>query len=111
LSPTVSPSGKRVAVANFRWNRWTGEAEHLKADIVVMNVDRKAQGGKLNRKRLIKDGGPWPSWASDSVIFFHRGIAKMDPTSGKVTTAWRVFRYDLDTDQTVAVTPEDINMR
>ncbi|CAO2189410.1 unnamed protein product [Urochloa humidicola] len=108
LSPAVSPSGKRVAVANFRWNRWTGEIEHLKTDIVVMNVDRKAQGGKLLRRRLIKDGG-WPSWGSDNVIFFHRGIEKMDSHSGKVTTTWRVFRYDLNTDQTVAVTPEDIN--
>ncbi|TVU00608.1 hypothetical protein EJB05_53943, partial [Eragrostis curvula] len=108
LSPAVSPSGKRVAVANFRWNRWTGEIEHLKTDIVVMNVDRKAQGGKLNRKRLIKDGG-WPSWGSDNVIFFHRGIEMQDPSSGKVTTTWRVFRYDLNTEQTEAVTPEDIN--
>ncbi|GJN04331.1 hypothetical protein PR202_ga21873 [Eleusine coracana subsp. coracana] len=108
LSPAVSPSGDRVAVANFRWNRWTGEIEHLKTDIVVMNVDRKAQGGKLCRRRLIKDGG-WPSWGSDNVIFFHRGIEKEDPSTGKVTTTWRVFRYDLNTDQTVAVTPEDMN--
>uniref|UniRef100_A0ACD5XXL8 Uncharacterized protein n=2 Tax=Avena sativa TaxID=4498 RepID=A0ACD5XXL8_AVESA len=78
LSPTVSPSRKMVAVANFRWNKWTGEIEHLKTDIVVMNVDRRAQGG-LRRKILIRDGG-WPTWGSDNVIFFHRGIDKILPS-------------------------------
>ena len=42
----MSPSGKRVAVANFSDNRWSGEIEHLQTDIVLMNVDRNTQGGK-----------------------------------------------------------------
>lgn len=109
LSPAVSPSGKSVAVANFRGNRWSGEIEHLRTDIVVMNVDRKAQGGKLDRKRLVPDGGGWPSWGSDNVIFFHRGIDKKDPDSDKVTTTWRVFRYDFRTNRADPVTPEDFN--
>ncbi|KAK3119048.1 hypothetical protein QOZ80_9BG0712830 [Eleusine coracana subsp. coracana] len=107
LSPAVSPSGKRVAVANFSGNRWTGEIEHLKTDIVVMNVDRKAQG-RMDRKVLIRDSG-WPSWGSDNIIFFHRGSTNVDPDSGMLITAWRVFRYDLYTNQTCLVTPEDIS--
>nr|BAK07068.1 predicted protein [Hordeum vulgare subsp. vulgare] len=102
LSPAVSPSGKMVAVANFRWNQWTGEIEHLKTDIVVMNVDRWAQGG-LRRKILIRDGG-WPTWGSDNIIFFHRGVDKMLP-SGMVQTDWGVFRYDMTTKETIRVTP------
>ncbi|KAL6659810.1 hypothetical protein ACP70R_002639 [Stipagrostis hirtigluma subsp. patula] len=107
LSPAVSPSGTRVAVANFRGNRWAGEIEHLHTDIVVMNVDRRAQGGRLDRRRLIRDGG-WPSWGSDDVVFFHRGLEDIDP-KGKVTTTWGVFRHDLRTGETVRVTPADIN--
>ena len=63
MSPAVSPSGKMVAVANFRGNKWTGEIERLNTDIIVMNVDKTAQGG-LGRKVLIRDGG-WPTWGSD----------------------------------------------
>lgn len=104
MSPAVSPSGKMVAVANFRFNRWTGEIEHLKTDIVVMNVDRKAQGG-LGRRIIIKDGG-WPTWGSDSVIFFHRGI-ETRLSDGKTELRWRVFRYDVAAGREQAVTPED----
>ncbi|KAL6659784.1 hypothetical protein ACP70R_002613 [Stipagrostis hirtigluma subsp. patula] len=95
LSPAVSPSGKRVAVANFRGNRWDGEIEHLKTDIVLMNVDRKAQGGKLERKRYITNAG-WPSWGSDNIIFFHRAVyTKDDPNSKTETRHWGVYRYDI----------------
>ncbi|CAO2189411.1 unnamed protein product [Urochloa humidicola] len=107
LSPAVSPSGKRVAVANFSGNRWDGEIEHLKTNLVVMNVDKKAQGGKPDRKVLIKDAG-WPSWGSDNVIFFHRGFDNVDP-AGKNTITWRVFRHDLTTGQTDPVTPGEFN--
>ncbi|OEL37980.1 hypothetical protein BAE44_0001000 [Dichanthelium oligosanthes] len=103
LSPAVSPSGKTVAVANFKFHRWTGEIQHLKTDIVVMNVDRQAQGG-LRRKVLIRDGG-WPSWGSDRVIFFHRCFDKT-LASGEVESTWGVFRYDITTGETVRVTPE-----
>ena len=95
-----------VAVANFRWNKWTGEIEHLKTDIVIMNVDKQAQGG-LRRKILIRDGG-WPTWGSDNVIFFHRGIDTMLP-SGMVETNWGVFRYDITTKETVRMTPMEFD--
>ncbi|XP_034606744.1 uncharacterized protein [Setaria viridis] len=106
LSPAVSPSGTRVAVASFR-SGWTGEIEHLKTDIVLMNVDRYASGGSLDRKPIINDGG-WPSWGSDNIIFFHRGVDELeDPASGRSRTAtsWGVFRCDLTTMQIDRVTP------
>lgn len=106
LSPVVSQSGKRVAVTTFRFNKWTGEIENLKTDIMVMNTDKKQ--GPLNRKKAISNGG-WPSWGSDHVIFFHRGIDKTDPANGKVTTTWGVFRYDLNTHKEERVTPEDFD--
>ncbi|GJN40484.1 hypothetical protein PR202_gb29699 [Eleusine coracana subsp. coracana] len=107
LSPAVSPSGKKVAVASFRGNTWTGEIELLKTNIVVMNVDRKAHGGKLQRSTPIAENGGWPSWGSDNVIFFHRGISMVDPANGsRVTTHWGVFRCDITTKQIVRVTPE-----
>ncbi|XP_066336227.1 uncharacterized protein [Miscanthus floridulus] len=104
LSPAVSPSGKMVAVANFQQNRWSGEIENLKTDIVIMNVDRRAQGG-LGRSRLIKDGG-WPTWGSDNVIFFHRGFDTTPPSN---TARWGVFRYDIASGKEERVTPESID--
>ncbi|KAK3132199.1 hypothetical protein QOZ80_6AG0517360 [Eleusine coracana subsp. coracana] len=109
LSPAVSPSGNKVAVASFRGNTWTGEIELLKTSIVVMNVDRKVHGGKLQRSNPIAENGGWPSWGSDSVIFFHRGICMVDPANGRVTTHWGVFRYDITTNQIVRVTPEALD--
>jgi hypothetical protein len=104
LSPAVSPSGDRVAVANFTGNSWDGEIENLKTDIVIMNVDRRAQGG-LGRKLMIKDGG-WPTWGSDNVIFFHRGF-DTDPASN--TATWAVFRYDIAARKEDRVTPVGID--
>jgi hypothetical protein len=106
----VSPSGKRVAVANFSDNRWSGEIEHLKTDIVLMNVDRNAQGGKPldDRARCIQDAG-WPSWGSDNVIFFHRAVDKRDDpkNSDRLTPHWGVYRYDFTAGRTERVTPEN----
>ncbi|XP_044948499.1 uncharacterized protein LOC123398051 [Hordeum vulgare subsp. vulgare] len=100
LSPAVSPSGKMVAVANFHDNRWNGEIENLKTKIVIMNVDPKKQG-RLGRKVVIEDGG-WPTWGSDNVIFFHRGVDENPPTN---TAKWAVFRYDMATGKVEQVTP------
>jgi Tol biopolymer transport system component len=104
LSPAVSPSGKMVAVANFQQNRWNGEIENLKTDIVVMNVDKRAQGG-LGRRVLIRDGG-WPTWGSDNVVFFHRGFDTTPPSN---TASWGVFRYDIAAGREERVTPEGID--
>ncbi|KAF4397167.1 hypothetical protein G4B88_009013 [Cannabis sativa] len=80
LNPSVSPSGKMVAVASFQGKGgWDGEIEDLKTDIFVMNVDNPS-----DRKLVITNGG-WPSWGSDNVIFFHR----------KKNGVWGVFRADI----------------
>lgn len=108
MSPAVSPSGKRVAVASFASNAWRGEIENLKTNIYVMNVDRKAQGGLMRGQLPLIQNGGWPTWGSDNVIFFHRGADTMLP-NGTIQTAWGVFRYDITTKQTVRVTPVDID--
>jgi hypothetical protein len=92
LSPAVSPSGKKVAVASFRAEGWKGEIEDLQTYIFLMNVERPP----LERKRLIKNGG-WPAWASDNVLFFHR----------KVGETWGVFRFTISSGETVRVTPAE----
>ncbi|XP_037450560.1 uncharacterized protein LOC119320672 [Triticum dicoccoides] len=105
LSPAVSPSGKKVAVASFRWNRWDGEVEKLETDICVMNVDREECRG-LGRSLIIRDGG-WPSWGSDNIIFFHRGVKKFSEGMGE--TSWAVFRYNISTKETMLVTPHGLD--
>ncbi|XP_048498469.1 uncharacterized protein LOC104891772 isoform X2 [Beta vulgaris subsp. vulgaris] len=101
LSPSVSPDGKRIAVASFqRKAGWDGEIEDLKTSIFVMNVDRP-----LNRQLVVVDGG-WPTWGSDNVLFFHRNIEKV-----KIEKRWGVFRVDLRVGSTsiTRVTPEEIS--
>ncbi|KAL5578716.1 hypothetical protein UlMin_011158 [Ulmus minor] len=94
LSPSVSPSGKKIAVASFQEKGgWTGEIENLKTDIYVMDVDNPS-----NRKLVIRNGG-WPTWGSDNVIFFHRK---------SYDGIWGVFRADIskgETSDTPRVTP------
>ncbi|CAL4979367.1 unnamed protein product [Urochloa decumbens] len=43
---------------------------------------------------------------SDNVIFFHRGFDTTLP-NGTIETKWRVFRHEISTGRTHAVTPED----
>ncbi|XP_078165999.1 uncharacterized protein LOC144560637 [Carex rostrata] len=104
LSPSVSPSGKKIAVASFQGKAWDGEIEDLQTDIYVMNVDKSHSG--LGRQRLIVNGG-WPTWGSENILFFHRkeyyGSKPKDPT------AWRVFRFDISTGETIPVTPKEFD--
>ncbi|XP_060960290.1 uncharacterized protein LOC115723970 isoform X1 [Cannabis sativa] len=96
LNPSVSPSGKMVAVASFQGKGgWDGEIEDLKTDIFVMNVDNPS-----DRKLVITNGG-WPSWGSDNVIFFH----------SKRDGFWAVFRADISEgsqSECIRVTPDNI---
>ncbi|OAY40946.1 uncharacterized protein LOC110622048 [Manihot esculenta] len=95
LSPSVSPSGRKIAVASFQGKGWNGEIEDLQTDIFVMNIDKPP----LERKRVIRNGG-WPTWGSDNVIFFHRKVGKF----------WGVFRVDISSgDEPVRVTPDGID--
>lgn len=91
LSPSVSPSGKRVAVASYQGKKWDGEIKDLPTSIYVMSIETPS----LDRERVIENGG-WPSWGSETVIFFHRLTGEN----------WGVFRYDLSTGETIRVTPE-----
>ncbi|KAJ6807793.1 uncharacterized protein M6B38_171825 [Iris pallida] len=98
LSPSLSPSGNKIAVASFQRKdgRWDGEIEDLKTNIFVMNVTKPS-----NRKLVVKNGG-WPTWGSDAVLFFHR----------KVGEHWAVYRLDIGSGGDAAptrVTPEGIS--
>ncbi|KAI8020457.1 Tol-Pal system protein TolB [Camellia lanceoleosa] len=94
LSPSVAPSGTKIAVASFQEKRrgWDGEIEDLQTDVFVMNVEKP-----FNRHKVISNGG-WPTWGSDNVIFFHRKDGKF----------WGVFRVDLSNNRESRVTPEGI---
>ncbi|KAG8649240.1 uncharacterized protein LOC110607614 [Manihot esculenta] len=94
LSPSVSPSGRKIAVASFQGKGWNGEIEDLQTDIYVMNVEKPP----LERKRIIKNGG-WPTWGSENIIFFHRKVGKF----------WGVFRFDIASGETVRVTTDGID--
>ena len=97
MSPSVSPSGKKIAVASFQSKGgWDGEIEDLKTDIYVMNVEKP-----LMRKLVVRNGG-WPTWASENAMFFHR----------KVDKNWGVFRAEISSKGAASdtrVTPDDID--
>ncbi|KNA20515.1 hypothetical protein SOVF_051710 [Spinacia oleracea] len=102
LNPSVSPDGKKIAVASFQLKAdgWNGEVEDLKTSICVFDVEHP-----LNREFIIIDGG-WPTWGSDHVLFFHRNIEKV-----MAQKRWGVFRVDLRMGPTsvTRVTPTEIN--
>ncbi|XP_074320236.1 uncharacterized protein LOC141657027 [Silene latifolia] len=102
LNPAVSPDGKRIAVASFQGkiDGWQGEIENLKTNIIVFPIDNP-----LQRNIIIKNGG-WPSWGSNSVIFYHHKLN--DPTGDY----WAVSRVVLGSSGTFfsvsQVTPDKI---
>ncbi|EXB68674.1 hypothetical protein L484_024689 [Morus notabilis] len=97
LSPSVSPSGRKIAVASFEGKDrgWDGEIENLETNIYVFDIDNPIQ----TRYKVVTDGG-WPTWGSEDVLFFHR----------KVGDYWGVFRADIGGSLVppVRITPEDI---
>ncbi|KAH7855932.1 hypothetical protein Vadar_030718 [Vaccinium darrowii] len=117
LSPSVSPSGEKIAVASFRLEGgWAGEIENLKTDIYIMDVE-SGGSGKENEQKLVVENGGWPTWGSDNVIFFHR--KDEDEDKGKdgdkdendKLKFWGVYRYDFSTGVTSRVTPDGIDAR
>uniref|UniRef100_A0A803L3I7 Uncharacterized protein n=1 Tax=Chenopodium quinoa TaxID=63459 RepID=A0A803L3I7_CHEQI len=102
MSPSVSPDGKRIAVATFQIKAagWDGEIEDLRTSICVMDIEEP-----LNREFVVIDGG-WPTWGSNDVLYFHRNVDKV-----KIEKRWGVFRVHLHEGPTsvTRVTPEDIN--
>lgn len=90
-------------MASFqRKGGWDGEIEDLRTDIFVMNIEKPFQ-----RKLVVKKGG-WPTWGSDSVLFFHR---KDDPKVPRDMEKefWGVYRADLSNVAVKRVTPEGID--
>ncbi|WOG94413.1 hypothetical protein DCAR_0313708 [Daucus carota subsp. sativus] len=97
LSPSVSPCGKKIAVASFQKKAgWNGEIQDLQTDIFVMNIE------KPYKRHLVVDNGGWPTWGSDNIIFFHR----------KAAGFWGVFRADIGnglTQKCHRVTPDNVD--
>ncbi|XP_024019239.1 uncharacterized protein LOC21389580 isoform X2 [Morus notabilis] len=96
LSPSVSPCGKKIAVASFerKKHQWDGEIEDLKTNIFVMNVEEP-----FDRNLVIRNGG-WPTWGDEDVIFFHR----------KDEGFWGVYQADISDGLTYSlVTPKGID--
>ncbi|KAF5733442.1 hypothetical protein HS088_TW17G00985 [Tripterygium wilfordii] len=82
-SPAVSQSGEFVAVASYGSRPWGGEFHELKTDIVVFRVSDP------NRRVVVCERGGWPTWAGDSVLYFHR-----QSDDGW----WSIFRVDFPGD-------------
>ncbi|KAL5561080.1 hypothetical protein UlMin_030827 [Ulmus minor] len=65
-SPSVSRSGKFVAVASYGSRSWGGEFRALSTDIVVF------EASDPEKRLLLCEHGGWPSWSGDTVVYFHR---------------------------------------
>ncbi|KAL3725211.1 hypothetical protein ACJRO7_030252 [Eucalyptus globulus] len=65
-SPAVSRSGKFVAVASYGSRPWGGEFHALNTDIVVFRESDPTE------RVIVAEGGGWPTWSGDSVVYFHR---------------------------------------
>ncbi|KAI3911232.1 hypothetical protein MKW92_029605 [Papaver armeniacum] len=106
LSPSVSPSGKKIAVASFKvTGGWDGAIEDQKTDIYVMSVKEP-----YDRRLVVKNGG-WPTWGSDDVLFFHRKDDKKLPKNTTDGNFWGVYRADISSASVmpVRVTPDNID--
>ncbi|KAI3867880.1 hypothetical protein MKX03_021622 [Papaver bracteatum] len=106
LSPSVSPSKKRIALASYqeKIGGWGGEIEDLKTNIYIMDVE-----SPHSTRNMVVENGGWPTWGSDNVIFFHR---KDDPTyqpDGKKHAFWGVYRVDIINGDVKRVTPQKID--
>ncbi|XP_026429764.1 uncharacterized protein LOC113326210 [Papaver somniferum] len=106
LSPSVSPSGKKIAVASFEDSGgWDSATEDQKTDIYVMNVEEP-----YDRRLVVKNGG-WPTWGSDDIIFFHRKDDKKPYENATERIYWGVYRSDISSTGLVPVrvTPDNID--
>ena len=102
----MSPSGRMIAVASFQMKKCYREIENLKTDVYVMDMDSESTGMGRGRRLVITDGG-WPSWGSDDVIFFHRGID--EEHNYYIHVKWGVFQYRITTKQEIRIIPEGID--
>ncbi|GAV80430.1 PD40 domain-containing protein [Cephalotus follicularis] len=65
-SPSISQTGKFIAVATYGSRPWSGEFHELLTDIVVFS-----ESDPDNRKVVAERGG-WPTWCTDCMLYFHR---------------------------------------
>ncbi|KAJ4727887.1 tolB protein-related [Melia azedarach] len=65
-SPSISYTGKFIAVASYESRPWSGEFNELYTDIVVF------QESDPNKRVIVCERGGWPTWSGDSTIYFHR---------------------------------------
>ncbi|KAJ4727905.1 tolB protein-related [Melia azedarach] len=65
-SPSISYTGKFIAVASYESRPWSGEFHDLYTDIVVF------QESDPNNRVIVCERGGWPTWFGDSTIYFHR---------------------------------------
>ncbi|CDP01464.1 unnamed protein product [Coffea canephora] len=79
-SPSVSQSGKFIAVASYGSRDWSGEFHELQTDIVVFPESDQ------NARVTVCQHGGWPTWSGDSTIYFHR-----QSDDGW----WSIYRVDL----------------
>ncbi|KAJ0112629.1 hypothetical protein Patl1_00811 [Pistacia atlantica] len=78
-SPSVSHTGKFIAVASYGSRPWGGEFHEINTDIVVF------QESDPNKRIIVCERGGWPTWSGDSTIYFHR-----QADDGW----WSIFRVD-----------------
>ncbi|KAJ8748631.1 hypothetical protein K2173_008076 [Erythroxylum novogranatense] len=65
-SPTLSRSGKFIAVASYGSRPWAGEFHELYTDIVVFRESNP------EKRMVVSERGGWPTWSGDDKIYFHR---------------------------------------
>ncbi|TXG63227.1 hypothetical protein EZV62_010221 [Acer yangbiense] len=78
-SPSISRTGKFVAVASYDSRPWAGEFHELNTDIVVFSESDP------DKRVIVCERGGWPTWSGDSTIYFHN---KADDGW------WSIFRLD-----------------
>ncbi|KAL8527135.1 hypothetical protein ACS0TY_005128 [Phlomoides rotata] len=79
-SPSVSESGKLIAVASNGSKPWGGEFHDLQTDIVVFRESDPA------KRVLVCQHGGWPTFSGESTVYFHRQAED---------GWWSIFRADL----------------
>ncbi|KAH9330693.1 hypothetical protein KI387_002801 [Taxus chinensis] len=67
FSPSISPSGKGMAVASYGVTKeWEVVFKEDLADLYVFD----AEDG--SGRKMVAENGGWPSWADENTIYFHR---------------------------------------
>ncbi|MCL7031801.1 hypothetical protein MKW94_020278 [Papaver nudicaule] len=101
FNPSVSPSKKMIAVASYvGMDSLDGLVDHLKTDIYVVSLEEPYA------RTLVVENGGWPTWGSDTVIFFHRKEVHSEDPYAK---HWGVHRVDINIRVAERITPEFID--